>query len=1210
MAKIRKIKERELIGGTSNTEVYPITHARAVYDKNNTPLSDTLEFLNTEIVWNNSGTLSNMNDFVAVGIYDIRGERTKSNDNLPILNANPGHSFHARLTVLDSSIGGSGEDDDKCITQVLSFSNRLGQGEVYIRTGKGSSLDNLTWDNWSTLQRNVNVEKVDSLDDLKDNGIYSGVWVQEHYDSDPLTFVCVVINDYFIGTAPRRVSQFVYGLSKFDGSVVYQSRVWDDSKDKWGDWEIINQKEISSMINDAIKGVIADAPETFDTLREIADWIDNDKTGAVALANAISANIKAINTEITRAKEAEEKIDKRIDNIPLATTENSGLMSAEDKVKVNSFFDYVNTIEDKHFDVSSLSVGNANTYNVGTTVSFGKLENWRNGTYRCKEGQLIKINTQGNTGVVRPFAFCDKDLTILQTSGKDTGDGMLNGEFIAPKGTEYIVVNCKAEYVDNFSLEIIGHIADIAHRYEDREGSIDDILQNFTTYTGTALTRDNLAVGTFYRGDVGAVIEKGENYQALSIVLKAKNVNKFFLRSNGTDTAAPAIFADANNKVVAKSAKNVNEILSVPDDAEYIYINAYPDTANENFELRVNFIPLATAEHNGLMSAEDKRKVDLIIPFIEDTNYTSASLLVGNANNYNVGTEVTYGTLTDWRTGTFYCKAGQIVKIDTQATTGSVIPLAFCDKDMVILQTTGTNDGILKGEFVAPIGTEYIVVNCKEEYEDNFVLKVQSKIIDTISRYNSREEDIDEIIKNLGVYAGKILTIDDLDVGTFYKGEVGEQIEKKSNSQARSLCLKADRLNNIKIKSNSTAAAAPIIYTDVNGVIIEKSEASVDGIYNIPENAVQVHITAYPNTNNVDFSLCVNVEDAPYTNAKLFPIPSTIYAIKGLEKSIYLSAITNGNDYAPYYTMDVYRGADCNYDGRRFFVTPSSISKIGVMLKAINNCGETIGKKSQYIQIVDNAVTSTKRILCIGDSITEGRAEGDMQTNVPYHIKNGLDKYVIGASNVIFVGSKGDPVRHEGWWGKTYQWLAGDKEETDISPFINPNTRLIDITYYKTEKCGLTSSDTIDIVSLAMGYNGTDTKDNADQAFASMIKLMNALREDNPNTKFIVQLVTYPPVGIMAHGAWMSISAKKQSHEYYRELCLNTFDNGQDSNVIVGDWGIGIDREYAYVTEEKQVSPYFDDKINIITDSAHPTYKGAIQLAENILGCLVYAMQL
>jgi hypothetical protein len=116
---------------------------------------------------------------------------------------------------------------------------------------------------------------------------------------------------------------------------------------------------IKSSVENAIKGVIADAPEAFDTLREIADLIANDETGVVALANAISANNKAINTEVTRAKEAEQAIkEKAVDadslnfqtranvvalnyktieevgdeiTIPSATTEKAGVMSAEDK---------------------------------------------------------------------------------------------------------------------------------------------------------------------------------------------------------------------------------------------------------------------------------------------------------------------------------------------------------------------------------------------------------------------------------------------------------------------------------------------------------------------------------------------------------------------------------------------------------------------------------------------------------------------------------------------------------------------------------------------------------------------------------------------------------------------------------------------------------------------------------------------------------------
>ena len=268
--------------------------------------------LTKPITWNNDTDPSNMNDFTIAGVYDIKGEHKRVDDNLPILNTGGVHSFNARLTVLDSSISGSGEDDDMCITQVLSFSNRLGQGEIYIRTGKGGSLDNLTWEKWSTLQRNVNVGEVGSLDDLKDNGIYSGVWLFGSLNTYPLAFVCIVINDYFIGTAPRRISQFVYGLSKFDGSVVYQYRVWDDSKDKWSDWEILNQKEISSMIDNAIKGIIADAPEAFDTFKEIAEYIAEDGATAAEIIKNVAANAQGIADEITRAKAAEEELEEKI----------------------------------------------------------------------------------------------------------------------------------------------------------------------------------------------------------------------------------------------------------------------------------------------------------------------------------------------------------------------------------------------------------------------------------------------------------------------------------------------------------------------------------------------------------------------------------------------------------------------------------------------------------------------------------------------------------------------------------------------------------------------------------------------------------------------------------------------------------------------------------------------------------------------------------
>lgn len=62
---------------------------------------------------------------------------------------------------------------------------------------------------------------------------------------------------------------------------------------------------IEAMIAAAIAAVIANAPEDFDTLKEIADYIASDKTNAASMNNAIAANTAAID-EIKAAWTIEE----------------------------------------------------------------------------------------------------------------------------------------------------------------------------------------------------------------------------------------------------------------------------------------------------------------------------------------------------------------------------------------------------------------------------------------------------------------------------------------------------------------------------------------------------------------------------------------------------------------------------------------------------------------------------------------------------------------------------------------------------------------------------------------------------------------------------------------------------------------------------------------------------------------------------------------
>ena len=203
------------------------------------------------ITWNQE---SHIDMFTTAGIYNIIGERTNAGDGLPFANSNPGHTFHARLVVLDSSINGT----EVCITQILMLSNRVGgDGNVYLRTGNAASKEELqsgnSWDLWGTLQQNIEVGQTTSLDDYIDNGIYSGVYMVSPTQLE--TFVLVVINNDAVAASmgeERNISQFKYALN-IDGNFSYKTRTGrgEDEMD-WGNWVDLGAASTTDIQDGAI----------------------------------------------------------------------------------------------------------------------------------------------------------------------------------------------------------------------------------------------------------------------------------------------------------------------------------------------------------------------------------------------------------------------------------------------------------------------------------------------------------------------------------------------------------------------------------------------------------------------------------------------------------------------------------------------------------------------------------------------------------------------------------------------------------------------------------------------------------------------------------------------------------------------------------------------------------------------------------------------
>lgn len=69
---------------------------------------------------------------------------------------------------------------------------------------------------------------------------------------------------------------------------------------------------VSKAVADGIAEVVADAPESFDTLREISDWISGHESDASAMNSAISANTSAIAAETARAETKESEIESSL----------------------------------------------------------------------------------------------------------------------------------------------------------------------------------------------------------------------------------------------------------------------------------------------------------------------------------------------------------------------------------------------------------------------------------------------------------------------------------------------------------------------------------------------------------------------------------------------------------------------------------------------------------------------------------------------------------------------------------------------------------------------------------------------------------------------------------------------------------------------------------------------------------------------------------
>ena len=230
----------------------------------------------TLVTWDSN---SNMDNFKEPGVYEIYGERTRQNDNLPILNASDGHSIAARLTVIASTLQPA--NNEICVTQFLMLSNRKGgDGNMYVRTyNENNSPAANWWTPWQKLQgvkegyiftdtAQVNpdggvqeIDGVTGLNNMIDNGIYTGIYTDKPTFDSPTfidTFTLIVINNYAVAGKDERlkrtISQLKYAVDAITNQATVKLRTKTDGDEKWSDWSDIGGGGNNEVdVTDAVK---------------------------------------------------------------------------------------------------------------------------------------------------------------------------------------------------------------------------------------------------------------------------------------------------------------------------------------------------------------------------------------------------------------------------------------------------------------------------------------------------------------------------------------------------------------------------------------------------------------------------------------------------------------------------------------------------------------------------------------------------------------------------------------------------------------------------------------------------------------------------------------------------------------------------------------------------------------------------------------------
>ena len=411
----------------------------------------------------------------------------------------------------------------------------------------------------------------------------------------------------------------------------------------------------------------------------------------------------------------------------------------------------------------------------------------------------------------------------------------------------------------------------------------------------------------------------------------------------------------------------------------------------------------------------------------------------------------------------------------------------------------------------------------------------------------------------------------------------------------------------------------------------------------------------------------IKMPEIPSLKPKYVYLPKDIYVAVGRTIEIYYRQVILNSD-----KWNIHAACDCGQPLERKFRIVGDKSIFGnhtLTIKIYNDDFQLVDTHTSTIHIIEDSIKSSKKILPIGDSLTnqkpwlaelkklnqnlvtvgtrgplssahEGRSGGGCSL---YNDTTGKRTYFYDA-NYIGAGkdanefseaasyNKGDFVKkkYEGSKYAYYEFKVShapgvwnENEVYDLSrtnPFLDQETSQFSMNYYKSKH-----SISYDAIIIWLGTNGINlTPETNIEGALGIKKLVDNIRREDASTPIVIVNTLFRPGqnGIGRQGNTDGYKNSSNEFKFQADIKVMLLEQAlykmlnEYPNLYLCPVATTLDSEYAYLnlsSAKQPVNPRIEDTTIVFeavpTDSVHPQTAGYLQAADEIYSTLCAALK-